>query len=56
MGHRLELYVPEHIADELIQISKSFGVDAKRVGRVEKMEGETVSISSEFGNFKYSSH
>jgi phosphoribosylformylglycinamidine cyclo-ligase len=56
MGHRLELYVPEHIADELIQISKSFGVDAKLVGRVEKMEGETVSISSEFGNFKYSSH
>ena len=56
MGHRMELYVPAGIAEELIQISKSFHVDAKLVGRVEAASGETVSISSVYGDFKYSSH
>ncbi|MFT4682492.1 MAG: phosphoribosylformylglycinamidine cyclo-ligase, partial [Flavobacteriales bacterium] len=38
MGHRMELYVPQEIANSLITISKSFGVDAKIVGRVEAAE------------------
>ena len=36
MGHRMELYVPKEIAQDIIDISKSFNVDARIVGRVEK--------------------
>jgi phosphoribosylformylglycinamidine cyclo-ligase len=44
MGHRMELYVPQEIANSLITISKSFGVDAKIVGRVEAAEKAEVII------------
>lgn len=54
MGHRMELYVPSHIANEIIEISESFNVPAKIIGRVEKMEGKQVTIHSEFGQFIYS--
>ena len=54
MGHRMELYVPSHIANEIITISESFNVPAKIIGRVEKMEGKQVTIHSEFGQFIYS--
>lgn len=54
MGHRMELYVPEGVAQDLIKISESFGVDAKIVGRVEANEGKKVTIQSEFGEFEYS--
>lgn len=54
MGHRMELYVDEAIAEEIIQISKSFGVDAKIVGRVEASEEKKLTIKSEFGEFNYS--
>jgi phosphoribosylformylglycinamidine cyclo-ligase len=53
MGHRMELYVPQEIAEDLIQISKSFGVDAQIIGRVEAAEQKQVTISSEFGEFIY---
>ncbi|MCR8557168.1 phosphoribosylformylglycinamidine cyclo-ligase [Mucilaginibacter sp. BJC16-A38] len=53
MGHRMELYVPEAIAAELIAISKSFGVDAQIIGRVEAAEQKQVTIRSEFGEFVY---
>ena len=52
-GHRLELYVDESIADDLISISKSFGVAAKIVGRVETHSDKKLTISSEFGSFIY---
>lgn len=52
-GHRMELYVPEAIAEDIIYISKSFGVDAKIVGRVESFEGKKLTINSEFGEFVY---
>ncbi len=52
-GHRMELYVPKEIAQELISISKSFAVDAKIVGRVEKSITKKLTISSEYGNFTY---
>ena len=52
MGHRMELYVPEELAAEIISISKSFGVDAQIVGRVEKGE-KMLSIRSEYGEFIY---
>ncbi|HZY37340.1 MAG TPA: AIR synthase related protein [Mucilaginibacter sp.] len=54
MGHRMELYVPQEIADELIKISESFGVHAQIVGRVEKAPTKQVTIRSAFGEFVYS--
>jgi len=53
MGHRMELYVPQEIASELISISKSFGVDAQIIGRVEAAEKKQVTVKSEFGEFVY---
>ncbi len=53
-GHRMELYVPQEIAEDLINISTSFGVDAQIVGRVEKSDTKELSISSPYGKFKYS--
>ncbi len=53
MGHRMELYVPQEIADDLINISESFGVDAKIIGRVETADKKQVTIRSEFGEFVY---
>ena len=53
MGHRMELYVSQEIAQELITISKSFGVDAQIIGRVESADKKQVTIQSEFGEFVY---
>jgi phosphoribosylformylglycinamidine cyclo-ligase len=53
MGHRMELYVPQEIANDLIKISKSFGVDAQIIGYVEAAEKKQVTIQSEFGEFIY---
>jgi phosphoribosylformylglycinamidine cyclo-ligase len=53
MGHRMELYVPQQIAADLIQLSKSFGVDAQIIGHVESAEKKQVTISSVFGEFIY---
>ncbi|MDR2891405.1 MAG: phosphoribosylformylglycinamidine cyclo-ligase [Alistipes sp.] len=38
MGHRMELYVPQEVAADIIAVSQSFGVDARVVGRVERLE------------------
>ena len=53
MGHRMELYVPQAIATEIIAISRSFNVDAKIIGRVEKSDRKKLTITSEFGIFEY---
>ena len=53
MGHRMELYVPEKIAADLIEISKSFNIDAQIVGRCEASDKKELTINSEFGTFKY---
>ena len=53
MGHRMELYVPEAIADTLISISRSFGVDAQVVGRVEASPKKQLTILSPYGEFGY---
>ncbi|SCW80353.1 AIR synthase related protein [Mucilaginibacter sp. NFR10] len=53
MGHRMELYVPEAIAADLINTSKNFGVDAQIIGRVEKADTKKVTVTSEFGVFEY---
>lgn len=52
-GHRMELYVPKEIADDIIEISKSFGVEAQIVGRVEVIQNKKLTIKSEFGVFEY---
>jgi phosphoribosylformylglycinamidine cyclo-ligase len=52
-GHRMELYVSEAIADDIIAISKSFNVDAQIVGRVEAADSKQLTIESEYGVFKY---
>jgi phosphoribosylformylglycinamidine cyclo-ligase len=53
MGHRMELYVAPELAEAIIEISKSFNVDAKIVGRVETHDGKKLTIQSEFGEFVY---
>ncbi len=52
-GHRMELYVPQEIAEDIIAISKSFKVDAQIVGSVEKSDAKKLTISSENGTFVY---
>ncbi len=53
MGHRMEIYVSPEYADEIIAISKSFGIDARIVGHVEECDKNTLVIDSEFGVFEY---
>ncbi len=53
MGHRMEIYVPQNVAQDIIEISKSFNVDAQIVGRVEKNEGKKLTINSPYGEFIY---
>lgn len=53
MGHRMELYVKKEFANEIIEISKSFNVDARIVGRVEKHAGKKLTITSPNGTFEY---
>ena len=53
MGHRMELYVPQEIADAIIEISKSFNIDAQIIGRVEAAAQKQVTIETENGTFIY---
>ena len=53
MGHRLEFYVPEEVAQKIISISKSFNVDAQIIGRVEDHPRKKLTITSELGTFIY---
>ncbi len=53
MGHRLELYVPQNIAGELIDIAGKYNVDARIIGRCEKAEKKKLTISTEQGEFNY---
>jgi phosphoribosylformylglycinamidine cyclo-ligase len=53
MGHRLEVYLEEKHAAQIIAISKSFGIDAQIIGRVEVAEKSRVSVTSAVGSFEY---
>ncbi len=53
MGHRMELYVPEAIAADIISISKSFNIDAQIIGRVEAAEQKQVTVKAPAGTFIY---
>ena len=52
-GHRMELYVPQEIANDIIAISSSFNVDAKIIGRVESLSEKKLTIDSIYGEFVY---
>jgi len=53
MGHRMELYVDPSLAQDIIEISKSFNIDAQIVGRVEASNEKSLTIKSPFGTFEY---
>lgn len=53
MGTRLEFYVSEKDAQTIIDISKSFNIDAQIIGRVEEGEGEMVTVKGPYGAFEY---
>jgi len=53
MGHRLEVYLPRQFAEKVIEISKSFGIDARIVGYCETSDNKELIIESEFGKFEY---
>ena len=53
MGHRMEIYLPETLAEDVIRISQSFGVDARIIGRCEASEKKMLTIISEHGVFGY---
>lgn len=52
-GHRMELYVSQEVAEDIISISESFNVDAQIIGRVEAASQKKLTIKSEFGTFEY---
>ncbi len=52
-GHRMEIYLPEEIAADIISISESFGVAAQIVGRVESSTSKSLTIKSEYDTFEY---
>jgi phosphoribosylformylglycinamidine cyclo-ligase len=53
MGHRMELYIPEEIAQDVITISEKYNVKAQIVGKVMASDKKQLTISSEHGEFTY---
>ena len=53
MGHRMEVYVDEKYASNIIEIANSDGIKAKIIGEVSKSDKKKLSIKSELGNFEY---
>ena len=53
MGHRMELYVPEEIAESITGISEGFGIEARRIGYCEKASKSSLSIITKEGTFEY---
>lgn len=53
MGHRMEIYIPEKYAQEMIDTALSFGIEAQIIGRVEKSDTRKLTVKSEFGVFDY---
>jgi phosphoribosylformylglycinamidine cyclo-ligase len=53
MGHRMEIYLDEQYAEQIISISKSFNIDAQIIGRVDSSDHKQVTVKSSFGEFSY---
>ena len=52
-GHRFEIYLPEQHAQQVIDIARSFNIDAQIVGHVEDAAENRLTIQSQFGTFEY---
>ena len=53
MGHRMELYVEPSIAEDIIEISKSFSVDAQVIGHVESSKNKKLTLNTVYGTITY---
>ena len=53
MGHRMEVYLDERYAEEIIDIAESYGVEAQIIGRVEPHTGKKVTLQGTYGTFEY---
>jgi phosphoribosylformylglycinamidine cyclo-ligase len=53
MGHRLECYVPERIADSLVAIGAQFGIEGRVIGHVRKSKDTKITLKTEWGNFVF---
>jgi phosphoribosylformylglycinamidine cyclo-ligase len=53
MGHRLEVYLPAEYAQQVIEISQTFGIEAQIIGHCEASDKKELLIESEFGRFEY---
>ncbi|RYF37967.1 MAG: phosphoribosylformylglycinamidine cyclo-ligase [Chitinophagaceae bacterium] len=53
MGHRMELYVPEHLTDSIIAIAQKYNIDAQVIGRVEESTVKQVTITGDYGTYMY---
>jgi phosphoribosylformylglycinamidine cyclo-ligase len=53
MGHRMEIYVPREIADDIIALSQGYGVEAKIIGYCEAAQGKSLRLETENGSFDY---
>ncbi|MEA3318184.1 MAG: phosphoribosylformylglycinamidine cyclo-ligase [Bacteroidota bacterium] len=53
MGHRFEIYVYPEFADDIVNIAKEFGIEAKIIGKCKKAKNKSLTIKSEFGEFNY---
>ena len=53
MGHRLEIYCDQKVAEEIIAVANSFNIEGKIIGRCLYAEENHLTIKSEFGTFEY---
>lgn len=53
MGHRLECYVPERLADGILALGAQFGIDARVIGHVKKSKETQVEVKTEYGQFTF---
>lgn len=53
MGHRMEIYTDPAVADDIVRISKGFGIDARVIGRVEEADHASVTIRHEGRELNY---
>lgn len=53
MGHRIQLFVEEALAPELIELAKSFSIDARIIGRTETWEGKKITLNTGSYQFSY---
>jgi len=53
MGHRIEIYIPEIYAQDIIDISNAFGIEAQIIGRCEESKTKELEINSKHGSFRW---